>query len=59
MKGWRTLIFNSAAAIVGVLMAFDWTSVASAKTAGLIVSGVSLGNMVLRAFTNTTVGSNS
>lgn len=56
MKGYRTLTLNLAAALGGVLMATDWTTVADPKTAGLIVTGLGLANTVLRFFTDGPVG---
>lgn len=56
MKGYRTLILNLAAAVVGVLMATDWTTLADARTTGLIVTGLGLANTVLRFLTDGPVG---
>lgn len=57
MKGYRTLLLNGAAALVGLGLAFDWTgSGLSAQTAGLVVTGLGLVNTVLRFFTDTPVG---
>jgi len=56
MKGYRTLALNLAAAVFGVLVATDWTSLADPKTAGLIVTGLGLANTVLRFLTDGPVG---
>ncbi|WP_333822843.1 hypothetical protein [Pinisolibacter sp.] len=56
MKGYRTLALNLAAAALGVLIATDWTSLASPATAGLVVTGLGVANTVLRFFTDTPVG---
>lgn len=57
MKGWRTLGFNAALAVLLALLHFatnvDWTQYVSPTTAMLIVAGV---NAVLRAITTTPVG---
>ncbi len=56
MKGFRTLAINVAAALGGVLMSTDWGSLADPRSAGLIVTGLSVANAVLRCFTDTPVG---
>ena len=56
MKGYRTLTLNLAAAVVGVLMTTDWTGLTDPKTAGLVVTGLGIGNSILRCFTDTPVG---
>ncbi len=57
MKGWRTLIINAAVAVLGIATAFDWTSVVSQQTAGIIIAAVGFVNMGLRAITHTPVAS--
>lgn len=57
MKGYRTVALNSAAAVVGVLIATDWTKLADPATAGLVVTGLGVANTVLRFFTDGPVGS--
>lgn len=60
LTGWKTIIFNVLTAVVGVLMATDFTTVVSdPKTAGYVVMGISIANMVLRAVTSTPVGSST
>ena len=56
MKGYRTLVLNLAAAVLGVLIAADWTGLASPAGAGMIVTGLGLANAVLRFFTDGPVG---
>lgn len=56
LKGYRTLIFNAAIALVGVAQAFDWTSVLGSERAGVVVSIIGVAGMVLRAVTTTPVG---
>ena len=59
MKGYRTLTLNLAAALVGVLLATDWTGLSDPPTAGAIVTGLGLANTVLRFFTDGPVGGGS
>lgn len=56
MKGWRTLAFNIALAVGGVLVTFDWGSVLPAQYVGLAAIAVSLINIGLRAITDTRFG---
>lgn len=56
MKGYRTLALNLSAAAFGVLMSTDWAGITDPKTAGLIVTGLGIGNTILRCFTDTPVG---
>lgn len=57
MKGWRTLLINCGIAVFGVLEAADWTALLGSDRAGLIVTAIAVANMVLRAVTDTRVGS--
>jgi hypothetical protein len=60
MKGWRTLGLNAAVALIGVAQATNWTDVlGSSSSAGWIVTGVGVANMVLRSITTTPVGQKS
>lgn len=59
MKGYRTLALNLAASVVGVLIATDWTALATPASAGLIVTALGLANTVLRFFTDGPVGGGS
>ena len=57
LKGYKTLIVNIALAIVGVLIATDFTGIGlSTETSGLIISGLGAVNVVLRFLTTTPVG---
>lgn len=56
MKGWRTVIFNSIFAVLGVLEATDWIDIVSPEMAPIIVAIVGIVNVVLRKYTNTPIG---
>ncbi len=56
MKGYRTLVLNLAAAVLGVLIAADWTGLAGPTSAGIIVTGLGVANTVLRFLTDGPVG---
>lgn len=56
MKGYRTLLFSLALAIVGVLETFDWTNVMSDERAGVMLTAIGVASAVLRFLTNTPVG---
>ncbi len=56
MKGYRTLLFSLAVAIVGVLQSFDWASVVPPEHAGIALTIVGVAGAVLRFFTSTPVG---
>jgi hypothetical protein len=56
VKGWRTLLFNAAGAVLGVLIAFDWDTVLPAKYVGAGAIIVFAANMGLRYITDTPVG---
>lgn len=56
MKGYRTLSLNLSAAVLGVLIATDWTDLAGPTSAGVIVGGLGVANTVLRFFTDGPVG---
>ena len=53
LKGWKTILFNAAVAIVGVLQAVDWIDVLGSERAGIVVTGIGLVGTVLRFLTNT------
>ena len=60
MKGWRTLGLNAAVALLGVAQATNWTDVlGSSASAGWIVTGVGIANMLLRSVTTTPIGQRS
>jgi hypothetical protein len=56
MKGWRTLGINLAVAAFGVIEAAEWTELLGSDTAGWMVTGIGVANMLLRALTTTPVG---
>ena len=58
MKGWRTLLWSLFLAAVGVIQAFDWTSVipADSKDSGYILMIIGAVTAALRYFTTTPVG---
>jgi hypothetical protein len=57
MKGYRTLLFSLAVAIVGVLQSFDWASVIAPEQAGIALTIVGVAGAILRFLTSTPVGS--
>lgn len=59
LTGWKTLAFNIALAIVGVLQTFDWVSVVGDSKTGIVMSAIAVVNVVLRYFTNGPVGTKS
>jgi hypothetical protein len=57
MKGYRTLIFNILSAILGVLAATDPSGLGLTENqSGVLVTGVAVGNILLRAITTTPIG---
>lgn len=56
MKGYRTLLFSLAVAIVGALESFDWTDLVPPDQAGLALTAVGVAAAVLRFLTSTPVG---
>ncbi|MCC6946960.1 MAG: hypothetical protein IT539_04250 [Bradyrhizobiaceae bacterium] len=56
MKGYRTLLFSLAVAIVGVLQSFDWATVIPPEQAGIALTVVGIAGAVLRFLTSTPVG---
>lgn len=56
MKGYRTIVLNLLATVIGSLMVTDWVSVTDPQTAGLVVGGLGVANTVLRFFTDGPVG---
>ncbi|HEY8566168.1 MAG TPA: hypothetical protein VIL65_11755 [Beijerinckiaceae bacterium] len=56
LKGYRTLLLNAAAALVGVAQSFDWVDALGSRPAGYVVLALSLANMALRALTTTPLG---
>jgi hypothetical protein len=55
MKGFRSLLFSLAVAVVGVLQAADWATIVPADKAGLALTIVGVVSAVLRFFTSTPV----
>ncbi len=55
MKGFRTLAFSLAVAIVGVLQAADWATIIPPDQAGLALTIVGVVSAALRFFTSTPV----
>jgi hypothetical protein len=58
MKGYRTLLFSLAVAIVGVLQSFDWAMIVAPEHAGIALTVVGVASAVLRFLTSTPVGAN-
>jgi predicted chitinase len=56
LKGYRTLIFNAAVALVGFAQSFDWVEVVGPVSAGWAITAISVANLLLRAATDTPVG---
>ena len=56
MKGYRTLLFSLAVAVVGVMQSFDWASVVPPEQAGIALTVVGIAGAVLRFLTSTPVG---
>ena len=55
MKGFRTLAFSLAVAIVGVLQTADWATIIAPDQAGLAFTIVGVVSAALRFFTSTPV----
>ncbi len=56
MKGWKTVIFNIAAAILPALEAIDMTDVLGSEGMSIYALVITIANVVLRFFTKTPVG---
>ncbi len=63
MKGYRTIAFNLLIGVAAMalelttwLTTFDWTTIMSARQAGLVILVVNVANIVLRFATTTAVG---
>lgn len=56
MKGYRTLLFSLAVAIVGVLQSFDWASVVPPEQAGIALTVIGVAGAILRFLTTTPMG---
>ena len=55
MKGFRTLAFSLALAVVGLLQTADWATIVPAEQAGLARTIVGVASAVMRFFTTTPV----
>lgn len=56
MKGYRTLLFSLAVAVVGVLQSFDWASVVPPEQAGIALTVIGVAGAILRFLTTTPMG---
>ena len=56
MKGWRTLAFNIAAAVLTVVVAFNWHDTLPAAYAWATPLIIAVANIGLRVITDTPVG---
>lgn len=56
MKGYRTLVFSLAIAVVGVLQTFDWATLVSEEHAGIVLTAIGIASAALRFLTSTPVG---
>lgn len=53
LKGWKTLIFNAAIAVLGVLQAADWVDLLGSERAGIAVIAIGIIGAILRFLTDT------
>lgn len=56
LQGWKTLIFSSAVALVGVLSATDWVQLLGSTKAGWVVTAIGVVSALLRFATTGAVG---
>lgn len=56
MKGWRTLLFSSIIAVIGVLEAFDWAVIIPEQYEGVALAIIGAGFAYLRKITTTPLG---
>lgn len=56
LKGWKTISFNVASAIFGVLELSDFTDIVPTDWQGAVVTLISVVNIFLRMNTNTPIG---
>lgn len=56
LKGWKTLIFSAAVALVGVAQAADWIDLLGSETGGYVVTAIGIVSAALRFLTNSSVG---
>jgi hypothetical protein len=55
-QGWKTLIFSSLVALVGVAESADWVSLLGSETAGYVLTAVGIVSAALRFLTTTPAG---
>lgn len=55
-KGWRTMLLSVLLAVVGVLQTADWATIVGPGQVGPALLGVAIAVAVLRALTDTPVG---
>lgn len=56
LKGWRTLILNTAVAAIGVAQTFGWATVIPAPWVGPVMLGLGVVGNILRTLTTGPVG---
>ncbi len=56
MTGWRTVLFGSLLAVVGVLQTADWATLIPAAYVGPVTAGIGFAVIWLRSMTKTPVG---
>ena len=56
MKGWKTIAFNLALTVVGVLQTANWVDILPGQYTGPLVAVLGMIGMWLRSVTNTPVG---
>jgi hypothetical protein len=55
-KGWRTLIVSVILAVIGVLQTADWATIVGPAAVGPVMLGIGAVVALLRALTDTPVG---
>ena len=58
VKGWRTIAVSTVLAVIGVLQTTDWATIVTPGQVGPVILGVGVLVAVLRAVTDTPIGSN-
>jgi hypothetical protein len=56
LKGWRTILFSAAVAVLGVLQTADWATILTPRYVGPAMLGVAIMVAVLRSVTDSAVG---
>lgn len=59
LKGWKTLAFNIAVSVIGVLQAADWVDLLGSAQAGYAVTAIGIVGAALRFITDTPIGRGS